>query len=401
LKKIFIPLLILAAAGAVWYFKQAGDLPAVSFAKPIRQTISNTLSTNGKVEPIEFVDVRVEIRGLVKSLPVRVGDTVTKGEVLAELSQPGVAEELSAAQARVAQARAELEGLRSGGRGAELSEIEGNINRLRAQKEAAQKNAESLDRLVKASAATRFEADQAEQLVRDLDTQIQSLSQRKSALVGKSDLAASEARLREAEVNVQLARTHGAQNFVRAPMAGVLYSLPARLGAYLQAGDPVGSVGKLDPLQVRVYVDEPELGRVAPGEAVRITWDALPGKEWTGTVQKRPSEVIALGSRQVGEVLCTIANPDRQLVPGTNVNAFILTQVVPNALTIPKTAVRRDSGVGVYALDRAGNTVRWQPVKTGASDALRVEIVSGLSDSDLVAQPSDTPLKDGMKVQPK
>src|SRR5207253_3167686 len=111
------------------------------------------------------------------------------------------------------------------------------------------------------------------------------------------------------------------------------------------------------------YVDEPELGRVAPAEAVRITWDALPGKEWSGTVEKRPSEVISLGTRQVGEVLCTIANPERLLVPGTNVNAFILTEVVPNALTIAKAAVRRDSGVGVYVLDRANNVVRWQPVK--------------------------------------
>jgi HlyD family secretion protein len=176
--------------------------------------------------------------------------------------------------------------------------------------------------------------------------------------------------------------------------------LPAPEGAYLNAGDPVGSVGKLDPVRVRVYVDEPELGRVAPGEAVRITWDALPGKEWTGTVEKRPSEVVALGTRQVGEVLCTINNPNRELVPGTNVNAFILTQVVANALTIPKTAVRRENGIGVYVLEK-DNTVKWQSVKTGVSDALRVEVVSGLHDGDAVAQPSDRPLKDGMKVVPE
>ena len=139
-------------------------------------------------------------------------------------------------------------------------------------------------------------------------------------------------------------------------------------------------------MRVRVYVDEPELGRVATGEPVRITWDALPGREWPGTVEKRPSEIVALGSRQVGEVLCTIANPNRELVPGKNVNAFILTQVVPNALTIPKTAVRRENGVGVFLLQ--DNTIRWRSVKTGASDALRVEVVDGLQDGDLVAQPS-------------
>src|SRR5947209_14168907 len=125
-------------------------------------------------------------------------------------------------------------------------------------------------------------------------------------MVGKTDIAASQARLQEAEASIQLARTHMARNTIHSPIAGSLYSLPARVGGYLTAGDPVGSVGKLDPVRVRVYVDEPELGRVAAGEQVRITWDAMPGREWSGKVERRPNEVVALGTRQVGEVLCTI-----------------------------------------------------------------------------------------------
>jgi multidrug efflux pump subunit AcrA (membrane-fusion protein) len=87
----------------------------------------------------------------------------------------------------------------------------------------------------------------------------------------------------------------------------------------------------------------------------------------------------------------------RELVPGTNVNAFILTQVVNNALTIPKAAVRRDGGIGVFVL-QSGNTVKWQAVTTGASDALRVEVVKGLADGDAVAAPTDQLLKTGQKV---
>jgi HlyD family secretion protein len=144
-------------------------------------------------------------------------------------------------------------------------------------------------------------------------------------------------------------------------------------------------------------VDEPELGRVAIGQAVRITWDALQGRSWLGTVEKRPSQVIALGARQVGEVLCTIHNQDHDLIPGTNVNAFILTQVVENALTIPKTAVRRERGTGVYVL-QMDNTAKWVNIVTGASDALRVEVVGGLSDGDAVMLPSDLTVHDGDRV---
>ena len=397
-KAIVLLLLAATAAAAIWFYKRQNDLPQVPFSKVARETISNTLSTNGKVEPIEFIEVRTDVSGLVKSLPVQAGAGVRQGQLLATLSQPGAEEELASAEARAAQAKAELEALQSGGRLGDRAEIEGSVNRLRQQRQAAQTNLESLERLLKAGAVTAYESAQAAQLVRDLDVQLDALGHRKDALVGKTDLTASAARLREAEVAIRLAKTHLAQNTIHSPMAGVLYSLPAKLGAYLQPGDAVGSVGRLEPVRVRVYVDEPELGRVAAGQAVRITWDAVQGREWTGTVARRPAEVVSLGTRQVGEVLCTVANPDGQLVPGTNVNAFILTQVVPNALTIPKTAVRRDSGVGVFVLEGTGS-VRWQQVKTGASDALRVEITSGLKDGDAVALPTNFPLKNGAQVK--
>ncbi len=343
--------------------------------------------------------MHVESTGLVKRVAVHAGDTVRKDQVLAELSEPGLQQELDAAMAREAQARADLQTFQAGGRSADTAELDGSMNRLKSDRDAAQRNLDALQRLVAKQAATQFEVEQARQSVTSLDVQIQSLQQKREALVGKGDLANAEARVQEAEANVRLTRNRMTQDIILAPMSGIVYDLPARTGSYLNAGDPVASIGILDPVRVRVYVDEPELGRVAAGQSVRITWDAQPGKEWTGTVEKRPSEVVALGTRQVGEVLCTIRNPMRELAPGTNVNAFILTQVVPNALTVPKAAVRRDGTIGVFVLQK-DNTVKWQPIVTGASDALRVEIAKGLADGDAVAQPSDQTLKNGTKVNP-
>lgn len=397
-KKLLL-LIPLAVIGWLVY-REKTELPRVPFAKTTRQKLASTLSTNGKIEPLEYTDIRVSTSGIVLRLPVHQGAHVQVGDVLAELSQPGQAEELAAAEARVAQSRADLASLEAGGRSSELAEIAGAEARLRTQRQAAQHNLESLERLVEASAATKFEAEQASQTLRDIDAQLQSLTQKRGALVSKPDLDAARARLREAQASVDLMKGRIARNSVRSPAAGTLYNLPIREGAFLNAGDIVGSVGRLDPVRVRVYVDEPELGRVSPGQPVRITWDALPGREWTGRVEQKPTQIIALGSRQVGEVLCTIANPSGDLIPGTNVNAFILTQVVENALTVPRTAVRHESGIGVYVLDRAGGVAVWRNVKTGASDALRVEVLSGLKDDEVVAQPSDVTLRSGMKVAP-
>jgi HlyD family secretion protein len=398
-RTLFVILLLAAAALAAWFFNRRSDVPQVPFAKATRGTISNLLSTNGKVEPVDYIEVHVQTPGVISQLLVHDGDSVRKGQVLAHLSEPGLEQELQAALAREAQSRADLQTLQAGGRSSDGAELDGSLNRVKADRDAAQHNLEALQRLLAKQAATSYEVEQARQAVHSLDVQIQALQQRRTALVGKDDISSAQARVRETQANVQLAQEHIEQDVIRAPMSGSIYDLPARAGSYLNAGDLVAKIGKLDPVRVRVYVDEPELGRVAKGEKVRITWDALAGKEWSGTVERRPTEVITLGTRQVGEVLCTIDNPMRELAPGTNVNAFILTQVVENALTIPKAAVRRDGGIGVFVLQK-DSTVAWQPIRRGASDALRVEVLEGLQEGDAVADATDQVLKSGAKVNP-
>jgi HlyD family secretion protein len=132
---------------------------------------------------------------------------------------------------------------------------------------------------------------------------------------------------------------------------------------------------------------------------VIITWDAMPDRQWKGKVDKTPTQVVALGTRQVGEVLCVIDNPNDELLPGTNVNVEIVSQEVPDALTIPREAVRREQGqAGVYTLN--GNLLVWKKVTLGLSSTTRTQ-VEGLSEGDPVAMPSDKQLKDGMQVIPR
>jgi len=168
----------------------------------------------------------------------------------------------------------------------------------------------------------------------------------------------------------------------------------------LNPGDPVASIGKLDRVRVIVYVDEPDLGRVAVGMPVTITWDAMPGRTWAGTVEKTPTQVVALGTRQVGEVQCIIDNPDRDLLPGTNINAEIRSRIVENALTIPKESIRREQGrTGVYVLGE-GDKIAWREVQLGTASVTRSEVTSGLKEGDRIALTSDRPLSRGMEVTP-
>jgi HlyD family secretion protein len=400
--KIILWLAALAAiAGGAWYaLAGRNTLPEVKFIKPRRETLISTLPTNAKVEPIEWAPIRVESPGLITKLFVKLGDKVSPGAAIAQISSTGLADQVSAAVARTAQARADLDALSKGGRTTELADIDSNLAKARFELETETKDYNSLKRLLDKQAATRADVEVAKDKAHSTELEIQSLERRRAALVNKDDLAAARARLQEAEVLQRAAEARLSQGAIRSGVGGVVYNLPVRAGVYLNAGDLVAEVGSIGQLRIRVYVDEPELGRVAVGQPVKITWDALPAKEWDGKVEHMPTEIVALGTRQVGEVLCAIDNPNGELAPGANVNAAIQTSLIPNALTIPKEALHIDNGqAAVYILD-GGNTLRLRPVQHGSDSVTRAQIAGGLKDDDSVALPSEIVQKEGQKVKP-
>ena len=394
-------LLVLGAAAAVagwWIAKRKNQPPEIAFARVTRETINSTVPTNGKVEPVEWAAARADRAGAVREIHVQRGQYVMANTPLVDLDASDAQAERSTAEARIAQTKAELETLSKGGRAADLAEISSSLDRARLDLETAQKEYAALSRLQKQQAATQQEVTAAKEKVERAQLQIQSLEAKKSALVAAPDRASAQARLQDAEAALRLADDHIRQSVVRAPIDGFVYQFDLKPGAFLNAGDSVALIGRLERVHVNVYVDEQDLGRVAKGMPVAITWDALPGRIWMGAVDKTPVQIVPLGSRQVGEVTCLIENPNRDLLPGANVNAEIKTDSVENALTIPKEALRREgSRTGVYLLD--GDRVVWRDVKMGVNNTTRTQ-VEGLQDGDAVALLSDKPLKNGMTVRP-
>jgi HlyD family secretion protein len=187
---------------------------------------------------------------------------------------------------------------------------------------------------------------------------------------------------------------------VRAPFAGTVYFLPAKAGAFVQIGDLLLQEADLSQLQVRAFVDEPEIGRLALGQTVRITWDALPGKFWQGTVASLPSTVINRGSRVVGEVLCRVDNTARLLLPNVNVNATIVSVSKENALSVPREAVREDA-THSYVFVVEGGELRRRDVTLGIANLTHVEILNGIGVRDVIAVQSlsPSPLADGVAVK--
>ena len=392
---ILVPVAILAA----WLISRRGGVPQVSFARVSRETLISTLNTNGKVEPIEWSAVRSETAGAVDKVNVVKGQAVARGQLLVELDAGQARGELASAQAKIAQANAERQVLSTGGRSTEIAEIESGLAAVRASLVNARRELEATERLAAKQAATSSDLNSAREAVQRLELQIQSYDRRRSALVAPTDRTIADARVRDMQALADAASRRIEVSQIRSPLAGILYQFDIRKGAYLNPGDLVGSVGRLSQVRVIVYVDEPDLGRVSKGMAVTISWDALPGRHWKGVVEKTPTQIVPLGTRQVGEVNCIIDNPEATLIPGTNINAEIVSQVVENALTIPKEAMRREgTQAGVFKLQ--GDRIVWQPVKTGAASVNRIQVLNGLNDSDAVALPVDMPLTSNTQVKP-
>ena len=398
--KLLLVVFLLCAAGVMgWLYSRKSAPPEVPFTRVRRELLVSTLTTNGKVEPLEWVAVRAERSGLVEKVNVERGRQARAGAALVELSNREAAAELAAAEARIAQAQAEMEVLNRGGRAADLAEIDNSLLRARLDLDTARANSEALSRLSAKQAATAQEAAAAREQVRRVEIQIRSLDQKRSTLVAQEDRPVAEARLRDAQAAAQLARQRLELGLIRSPIGGVVYQLPARRGAYVNPGDVVAGIGRLDKVKVIVYVDEPELGRVARAMPVSITWDALPGRKWPGAVEKTPTEITELNTRHVGEVVCVIDNPGLELLPGTNINAEIRSRVAENALTIPKEALRREGAeVGVLRLE--GSRVKWRKISLGISSVTRIEVLEGLGDGDALALPTEKPLRDGDPVNP-
>lgn len=399
MKRIVLIAALAAAAGLAWMIQSRSEAPEVAFAKVTRETLVSTLPTNGKVEPFDWRPIRAETGGLIDRLYVQEGRAVNQGTIIAVLRSSDAQSALAAADAQIARARADLTGIERGGSSTELAEIQSSLDKARLEKTSTEREIAVLSRLAAQNAVTRADVESQRQKLRGWDLQIEALQRKRAALVSPTDRGVAEAKLKEAQAAADSARRRIAQAEIRAPMSGVIYNLTARAGAYLNPGDPIANVGRLDRLRVRVYVDEPELGRVAAGQAVRITWDALPGVTWEGRVERLPTEIVAIGARQVGEVIVIIENTNGRLVPGTNINAEIRTNLASDALTIPTAAIRREGGnTGVYVLK--DGRIAWQKVARGATSATRSQISSGLRENDAVALPGERTLRPGDAVKP-
>ena len=365
-----------------------------------RETITSGIATNGRIEPIENFEAHAPLATTVKRLTIQQGDWVKAGQLLLQLDDSEARAQLARAQAQVKGSEAGLQAVSGGGTQEELLNSRNALVKAQADRDAAQRNLQAMQRLVKSGAASQAEVDAAQEQFKVAEANVHMLEQKLHDRFSKEEISHAHAQVAEAEAAVRASSDMLRNLNISSPFAGMAYNLPVKQNTFVNAGDLLVQVADLHRVRVRAFVDEPEIGRLQVGQAIEVTWDALPGRSWKGTVEQLPTNVVQHGTRMVGEVTCTLDNTDLKLLPNNNVAVEIIQVRHENVLSVPREAVREDAA-GHYVFEVVDGKLKRQNVKTSISDLTRVEIVSGLKDGAVLALGAVNmqPLKDGMPVK--
>jgi HlyD family secretion protein len=305
-------------------------------------------------------------------------------------------ERVAEALAQVRGSQADVSAQQSGGNREEVLTLEVQLVKSRNERDTAQRNLEALKRLQQQGAASPGEVKQAEDQLGGAEADLKLVQQKQKERYSQAEIARVEAQTAEAQSAYAAAENILRQLNIRAPFDGIVYSLPVHQGAYVNAGDLVLQEADLSKVLVRAYVDEPDVGRLARGQRIDLTWDAVPGRTWQGSVSTIPSTVKLLGTRNVGETTCVVDNQDFKLLPNINVGVTIVTAEHQNALTVPRESVRLDDGK-TFVYQIVNNELQRRDIQTSISNLTQVEVANGITDNVLVALASTNhkPLRAG------
>jgi len=304
--------------------------PTFDTASVSRGTIEVNVSSAGMVEPLATVEVKSKASGEVLKLHVETGNFVEAGTLLVHIDPRTV-------RNRLDQAEAELKAA--------------NSRRTIAQSQ--MKRAESL---VQQGTFTQADLEQA-----------------------TLDLANAEATVVTARVSVENARIAVGDTDVRAPITGTVITKPVEKGQVISSptqdfggGTLLLTMADLGAVQIRMLVNETDIGKVRPGMHTTVTVTAYPNQPFPGEVTKIEPQAIDIFDVTIFEVLISIDNADGVLMPGMNAEVDVRIARSEDVLVVPIMAMRtaRDIASTASMLDISEDELR-QSVGAGATSQRR------------------------------
>lgn len=330
-------------------------------AEVLPRNIEQSVIATGTLEAFEQVSVGAQVSGQIKTLAVAIGDTVNKGDLIAEIDSLTQQNALKNARAALA-----------------------NVKAQRASKVAALKQAQlAFDRQKRmleqqASAREDFEAAEA------------------TLATGKAEIAALDAQIEQAQIQVSTAELDLGYTRIVAPIDGTVVGVLVKEGQTVnsaQSAPTLVKLAQLDRMTVKAEISEADVVRVAPGQPVYFTTLGEPDRRYRATlrsVEPAPTSINTEDSASSATSSSTaiyyngvfdVPNEEGRLRISMTAEVYIVLAQARGVPTIPVAALgrpARDGSYSVQVLQDDGRIVE-RSIRTGLEDSLNVEVTEGLS----------------------
>lgn len=389
-KVLVIVIAAVIVAGGAWYYRSstsaAADTPAagaggaatgrgggaprmggagrtpmtVELASASRHEVVDYITVVGNLIGQATVDVVPRVGGRIESIPVKLGDRVTKGQTVAKIEDDQIREQINQ-------------------RMASLKVNEANVQ----QRESDAKLTETIYARMKA----QYDRDLlSKQLLEDAEAKYNT---------AVSNVAVAKAQLVQMQSSVDELKITLANTTVTSPVDGFVSKRVLDQGAFAGANTVILSVVDIGTVRMVANLVEKDMKRVQPGVQALVEVDAYPGEQFSGQVS-RVAPVFDPATR-TAPMEIEVPNPGYRLKPGLYARVRLTVDRRPNALTVPRGAIADIEGKrGVFMLEN--QVARFHEVKTGLQDNERVEILEGLNEGQRVVTVGTLALRDGDRI---
>ncbi len=406
--------IILVAGGIVAYATTArttiaqSDEPALQTATVRQGDIVISASGSGNLLPAAELDLGFGSGGTLVELLVKVGDQVEAGDVLARLDDTSARQQVTQAQINLETAQINLEKAQATAAGAndanELTSTRINLKQATDALADAQANYDEVfdpardwelndprraDKLIaERDAATRaLDRSKDDLAVAQSQYNLAATSLEDSAAQAESSLRSAQLSVDQAQLSLESAQQALIDTLLTAPIAGTVSAISADVGEAVGTTAVITLIDMSQPL-VRFWIEEDDLDKAAAGNTVTVVFEALPDREFTGTVVRVEPALVTVDNTPAVQAWATIDVPpgSGRLLSGMNAEVEVIAAEARDAPIVPAQALRELSP-GAYAVFVVlpNGELELRPVEVGLMDVTSAEIVSGLQAGEVVS----------------
>ena len=383
--------LTFAVLGSAAFFslKAISNKPAKidpeKIAKVERMDLARSVVATGKVQPVTQVEIKSKASGIIKKLPVNVGDIVHKGDLLCELDQddlvPALHQQeaaLHVSEAALKSAQADYERYKVDAMGPDVPFLKRDMERART--------------MFSSGLIAQNARDDAE---KNYELAVQKQESAKANLgSAAAAITKAQAALEQQQAAVSLAQQNLNYATIVSPIDGVVLSRDSELGDAVSsilvlgsAATPIMTVGDLSEVYVKGKVDESDVGKVYLGQPARISVESFKDQKFEGHVTKISPMGAEKDNVTTFEVRVSISNEKHILKAQMTANAEIILEEHKGVLAIPEGAVtyNKDKSTAAQIPDPTNEKgLRKVSITTGISNGAKTEVVKGLGEGQQV-----------------